>query len=239
MKTLYEILEVSETASNEIIEKAYKVLAKKYHPDLWPQDKKEYAENKMKEINDAYDVLSDETKRKEYDDSLKIDRQKELEKKIKEQDKNRYNQNVNFKDYNKQNEQTQGNFTQEEYRKMQEELRKEELIKEKIIKEELRKQDEIRQNLQNEYEQKYQKAYEGYLRGLGYKIKYKWTWKNYRDLIITILIISMICLSLWFFPVTHKWIMDFYESNPIVKTIIDIIGSIFTGIWNAICSFFK
>lgn len=44
MKTLYEILEVSETASKEIIEKAYKVLAKKYHPDLQPQEQKENAE---------------------------------------------------------------------------------------------------------------------------------------------------------------------------------------------------
>ena len=227
MKTLYEILEVSETASNEIIEKAYKVLAKKYHPDLWPQDKKKYAESKMKEINDAYDILSDETKRKEYDNNIKIEKQKELEEKIKEQ--NKYNQNVNSKEYNKQNEQTQNDVTQEEYRKMQEKLRKEEL----------RKQDEIIQNLQNEYEQKYQKAYEGYLRGLGYKIKYKWTWKNYRDLLITILILAIICTILWFFPITHKWIIDFYESNPIIKTIIDVIGSIFVGIWNAICSIFN
>ena len=46
MKTLYEILEVSETASDEIIEKAYKVLAKKYHPDLQQNgDKKKCRRN--------------------------------------------------------------------------------------------------------------------------------------------------------------------------------------------------
>ena len=45
-KTLYEILEVSENASSEIIEKAYKVLAKKYHPDLQPPEEKSNAENK-------------------------------------------------------------------------------------------------------------------------------------------------------------------------------------------------
>ena len=231
MKTLYEILEVSETASNEVIEKAYKVLAKKYHPDLWPQDKKEYAENKMQEINNAYDVLSDEAKRKEYDYNLNLEKQKELEKKIKEQNKNSYNQNVNYNNYNKQNEQTQEDFKQEEIRKMQEEMARRQ--------EELRMRDAMNRNMQAKYEQKYQQAYENYLRNLGYKIKYKWTWKNYKDLIITILILAIICTVLWFFPITHKWIIDFYESNPIIKTIIDIIGNIFVGIWNGICSIFN
>ena len=44
MKKYYEILEVNPKASIEIIEKAYKVLAKKYHPDLYEGDKKIYAE---------------------------------------------------------------------------------------------------------------------------------------------------------------------------------------------------
>lgn len=44
MKTLYEILEVSENASKEIVEKAYKVLAKKYHPDLQAEGDKQEAE---------------------------------------------------------------------------------------------------------------------------------------------------------------------------------------------------
>jgi len=63
MKTLYEILEVSENASDEIIEKAYKVLAKKYHPDLQADENRKQAEGKMKEINEAYDVLSNKEKR--------------------------------------------------------------------------------------------------------------------------------------------------------------------------------
>lgn len=50
MKNLYEILEVSETASKEIIEKAYKTLAKKYHPDLQETADKEKAEEMMKKI---------------------------------------------------------------------------------------------------------------------------------------------------------------------------------------------
>ncbi len=79
MKNYYEILEVSENASQEVIERAYKVLAKKYHPDTWPQDKTYWAENKFKEITEAYEVLSNNEKRKNYD--LKIELNTSLDEK--------------------------------------------------------------------------------------------------------------------------------------------------------------
>ena len=73
MKNYYEILEVEKNASQEVIEKAYKTLAKKYHPDLQQGDKKyEYAE-KLKMINQAYDVLSDSFKREEYNKELQYE----------------------------------------------------------------------------------------------------------------------------------------------------------------------
>ena len=61
----YEVLGVSKGASADEIKKAYRSLAKKYHPDLNPGDKE--AEVKFKEVNEAYDVLSDEDKRQKYD----------------------------------------------------------------------------------------------------------------------------------------------------------------------------
>jgi len=70
MNNYYEILEVSETASPEVIERVYKLLAKKHHPDVNPGNKKE-AEEKFKLITAAYDVLSNPEKRKEYDAELK------------------------------------------------------------------------------------------------------------------------------------------------------------------------
>jgi len=65
MKNPYDSLGVPKTASIDEIKAAYRKLAKKYHPDLNPNDKA--AEEKMKEINAAYEVLGDEKKRANYD----------------------------------------------------------------------------------------------------------------------------------------------------------------------------
>ena len=69
-KNYYEILEVDKNASKEIIDKAYKTLAKRYHPDLQTQEGKEQKEELMKKVNEAYDVLSDENKRTAYNQQL-------------------------------------------------------------------------------------------------------------------------------------------------------------------------
>ncbi len=65
-KDYYEILGIPKDASPDDVKKAYKELVKKWHPDLHPDDKSE-AEQKFKEIHEAYEVLSDPQKRAQYD----------------------------------------------------------------------------------------------------------------------------------------------------------------------------
>ena len=67
MKNYYEILEVDKNASEEVIEKAYKTLAKKYHPDLQNNSN---CQDKMRQINEAYEILSNDFKRREYDEKI-------------------------------------------------------------------------------------------------------------------------------------------------------------------------
>lgn len=66
MKNYYTVLGVSEQSSQEEIKKAYRGLAKKYHPDTNPDGKERF-----EEIGKAYQVLGDEEKRKQYDESQK------------------------------------------------------------------------------------------------------------------------------------------------------------------------
>ncbi len=66
-KDYYSILGISEDADNDAIKKAYRKLAKEYHPDTKPEKEKKEAEEKFKEINEAFSVLIDEQKREQYD----------------------------------------------------------------------------------------------------------------------------------------------------------------------------
>ena len=69
MQNYYEVLKVKKTASSDEIKKAYHVLASRYHPDKHPENQK-YAEDMMKDINIAHEVLLDAESRRKYDESL-------------------------------------------------------------------------------------------------------------------------------------------------------------------------
>lgn len=64
-RDFYEVLGIARDAAPEAIKKAYRAMARKFHPDVNPGDKS--AEAKFKEVQEAYDVLSDQEKRARYD----------------------------------------------------------------------------------------------------------------------------------------------------------------------------
>jgi DnaJ-class molecular chaperone len=71
IKNYYKILMIAPEAPQEMVVKAYRVLARGYHPDRNPPGRQRWAEEKMKELNEAYEVLSNPVKRSEYDRKLR------------------------------------------------------------------------------------------------------------------------------------------------------------------------
>ena len=91
--------------------------------------------------------------------------------------------------------------------------------------------------MQEKLDKEYENAYYDYLKSLGYKVKHSWTKENFKDILIVIIIMAIIITALWFIPPSHDWIVNFYEQNPIIKTIVDIIVGIVTGIFGGIWKF--
>lgn len=159
MITYYEILEVSRMASKEVITKAYKVLVRKYHPDLEQDEgKKEEAKEKMVRINEAYETLSDDEKRKKYDDTIAILEEKERKEKKKQQGKTQ-NVNRNIDNVNNNNNISINNIDNANNlnndTKLQEEMQ--------------RAEEEIQMHKQNIVNQMYEDYYNT-LRRMGYKV---------------------------------------------------------------------
>lgn len=161
MITYYEILEVSRMASKEVITKAYKVLVRKYHPDLEQDEgKKEEAKEKMVRINEAYETLSDDEKRKKYDDTIAILEEKErIEKEKKKQQGKTQNVNTNVDNVNSNNNISINNIDNANNlnndTKLQEEMQ--------------RAEEEIQMHKQNIVNQMYEDYYNT-LRRMGYKV---------------------------------------------------------------------
>lgn len=198
MKNYYEILEVNKKASKEVIEKAYKVLVKKYHPDLYSGQKKEYAEKKIKEINEAYNVLTDEFMKEQYDAELEKQEQETLYRKYgNQQSKNINVQNKNTNNNNKSSEH------EKEVQDFNERMKKHkvgsfsgiiELCKE--IYKNKPKRDEIKEL----------------------------TKKDILALILTIIVVILIGVALWFIPFTNGWMRELLFENPLFNW----IGGIFS-----------
>ena len=206
----YKILEVDKNASSEVIEKAYKTLVKKYHPDLQGSNLKAEYEEKIKSINEAYEILSNPILRAKYDEKLKGDDiSEENFQKLSRGNENLHNElnnlkhNINYTRYNN-NINTDDNIQQ-------------------------RQQKEIEyQNQINEAKQKaYYDAYIQDLKNRGYKIKYKKTLKDYFKNFIALLITLIIIFILLQIPFIKNFFINLYEENVAIQYVVNLISNLF------------
>lgn len=212
----YEILEVNENASIEVIEKAYKVLAKKYHPDIYEGDKKE-AETLMKKLNEAYDILSNDSKRKNYDTILEKKKQLKFSSNstssLAQNTSASQSQNINNNTVKYNNDDFVINTTYMDEKQ--------------------------KRKIEKKLQERYVEAYDNYLRSRGYKLKYKWTFKRVFNVILIIACILITFTILFFIPPIHEYLLEIYNNNIILKVLVDIVVSIFYTFFSTIKTIFK
>ena len=197
----YDILEVNKNASPEIIEKAYKTLVKKYHPDLQENDLKNKYQEKIKKINEAYEILSDPEKRKNYDLNLKNN-------KISEDDYNNLiNENINLK---KEINYLKNNYIQNNYQNNSNNTNK-----------------NYNENINKTSNQSYYNSYIHNLKNNRYRIKYKKHLKDFLALVLTIIFVFIIGFILWQIPFSRNYFINLYNENEAFKLIVNLILNIF------------
>ena len=189
-KKYYDILQVNRNASPEIIEKAYKTLAKKYHPDLQAEENKKQAEEILKEINEAYEILSVPEKKEKYDAFLL------------EEEKISQIETIT----QKTTQPTPSNTI------LEEELD----LKQKHL-ENLRREQELayQEQVQQARQKAYYDAYIQDLKNRGYKIRYKKTFKSYIKDIMALFLTFLILFLLWQIPFVQNFFMDLIKDNPL------------------------
>lgn len=221
MKTYYDVLEVSSKAGIEVINRAHKVLVKKYHPDLQldEQSKKEAAQ-KMIEINAAYEVLSDENKRAKYDAELKreeeIAKQKELEKmqrnsQVRYSTKSDNNTHLNVQDNS--NDNVVGYNNAEDMQNYQNEFYK-------MAYETERKRQQMLRDMEIEH-----------YRRMGYKIVYPVTMREMITRAIIILVFLLIFIAMFNIPFFDNQVHEFFKENTFTEGIYRLLKNIFTFKW--------
>ena len=216
-KDYYSILQININASPEIIEKAYKTLAKKYHPDLQQsEESKKEAEEILKNINEAYEVLSDKDKKQKYDSTLYDNTiSKEDFNKLYEQNQILKNKINNLQNHYNINHLSNSNIDKQNI-SYEKKSKKYYELKEK-------QQDlEFKKQIEQAKRQAYYDAYIQDLKNRGYTIKYKKTFKDYIRYFITIIVIILILFIMWKIPFIHDYFTNLFESNELLKSIKEI-----------------
>lgn len=210
MKNYYEILEVDIHASKEVIDKAFKVLAKKYHPDTQEdENKKEWAEEQFKLLNEAYEVLSNEAKRDEYTKELEFDKNNELNALLLKNT----NLEIQIEDLKVQLQSFQNASTNHQQLPYENKT---------DFENNSSRQTFSPYDAQVQYttpKQTYTKQptyYESYYHPIKSKFK------SFVAFCITIFIMAFIGFLIWKIPYTHNLLVKFYESNSVLKSIFSL-----------------
>lgn len=231
-KNYYDILQINQNASPEIIDKAYKTLAKKYHPDLQEENNKKEAEEILKEINEAYGILSDPNKKALYDQNLKnetisqedyheiYEENQNLKNAINNMQNSRYTNSRSNSVNDINNNINSNNYTQNNNQDFEEMQRAQELEYQK-------QQLAYQQQLEQARQKAYHDAYIQDLKNRGYRIKYKKSIKDYIKGIISILIVIVILIILWHIPFIQSFFIKFYEENEIINNTVNFFKNIF------------
>ena len=198
MKDYYEILEVNEKASSEIIEKAYKTLVKKYHPDLYSTVEKKEAETKLKDINEAYQILSDSFLRSQYDLELQKEKNRVQNKEKETKKKIENSQNI------ENNQEKMNRFRNKKSNSEQTYVRNKNNVGTIFG---------IIDLVQEMWKNKPQ--------GIEKK---KMNQKDWLAIGLTIIAVLVIGILLWFIPFTNGWMRQLLFENPI----FDLIGGLFS-----------
>ena len=208
MKNYYEILEVDKKASPEVIEKAYKVLVKKYHPDLQNDQNHLRYEEKMKEINEAYAILSDDYKKNNYDEQLqstvisveKYQRLLQENRRLKAQLENISNVNESSTNNNewKTNNNMQNNNTISRMTQV------------------------MKENIKQAREQAYKDAYVQDMKNRGYTIKYQHDLKYYVKFAGCLILVFLIFLIIYQIPIIKILVNRLFEENKVIQSLVSI-----------------
>lgn len=252
-KNYYELLEVSKNASPEVIEKVYKMFAKKYHPDLQPPEKKEESAEMFKKISAAYEVLSDEKLRAEYDQKLALEEQastvsiEEYQKleddynaladefeNLKSSQNYGYtstnqNYNPNYSSQNNYQQPPQSNYQPNNYANNQQNTQQYQNY-----------QTVPQYNNTNYYQPTPQNngrttSPKRHFYFLGIKIPNR---EDILSFFVTILVIVIAIVIIAMIPATRNYFINLYNEIPLLKPLVDCTIKVFTGIFNGIKNLF-
>ena len=244
MVTIYDLLEVSEDASKEEIERAYSKLVLEFRQDInFDSEKNKENEIIVNKLKMAYEILTDDEKRKKYDYQLAEKRAESLlenvsvtqEEKVETEkievnkDEKKIGQDVNSTEIQNREVMTKSNeedFEEDEDMLSEEERKRIKKAAQKEFKNKLKKVKQANEA----YNDAYNRAYAKYMRKMGYDVEEEWSIKRIIKAVIAVFVIIIICIILWYIPPIQNKLINLYEENFVIKGLVDIIKFIIKNI---------